>query len=213
MMRRFTLIHVLVVVLLGAGVFSAGCDSRESAVRAADEAHDRALDTKDGPAAVAMLSKDSIAMYDRLIELARTGSKSKVQKLTIPEQLEILQMRLIFDADELKKATGSDYYATSVKIGWRKSASNFDREKVSLFKDRAVVNYWNPVYHRGGAFHFVLEDGKWKDDKPGAMADVDAAIKTFARENKMTDEQIIMHHLEEITGEEELPDSIWSPPR
>src|SRR5262245_37974963 len=59
----------------------AGCDADAADVRRTDILFDQALDAHNGAQAVTFLSKDSLKRLDEMLELARTLTRSKVEKL------------------------------------------------------------------------------------------------------------------------------------
>src|SRR5262245_275048 len=126
-----SLVRAFALVLAGLGFLGAGgCDQAEAkAVREADVLVDKTLDAKDGEAYVKLVSKDSIALYDRLVKLAREADRVKVDSLPYSEKRAVLEMRHRASASEIKKFDGRGYLIHAVKNGWLNSTSSMGTKR------------------------------------------------------------------------------------
>lgn len=201
------------LLLLPLAALLAGCDARAAEVSATDDGYDVALNGGDGPTAATYLSKDSVAWLDDMVGLARTARKDKVKALPYRDRLEVLQIRLLLEPDELKKADGRSYYIRLVNEGWVVSTSEAKRIKISFnsAKDRATITYRYPGERETFHGSWVLEDGQWKDDRVTDADEINQEARAQARAGGVTEDDLLFDVLAENL-EMEIPDSIWDPP-
>ncbi|MEK6702443.1 MAG: hypothetical protein AABZ53_09280 [Planctomycetota bacterium] len=205
----------LVLIMLSFVSVLGGCDAEATDVRETDKAFDKALDSQSGAQAVTFLSKDSIARLDRMMALARTAKKAEVQALSFTDRLDVLQARMLFKAKELKTADGRLYFTRLVGSGWQGSTSDCTRVSISVNgeKSRATITYRIPRGKETFQGIWVKENGEWKSDVAAEsdVGDRDAAER--AKEIGMNMDQYLMYRLEEGSGGEAIPPTIWDPPR
>ncbi len=214
-MMKTLLSRVLVLVLLLPMLaMGAGCDNRAKEVSAADDAYDAALDTMNGPAAAAWLSKESVARLESMLEIARKGKKAEVQALGMSDRLEVLRMRLLLKGDINKPLDGRGYYAKLVSSGWVTSTSDMKRVKVQVepSKTRATVMYKSPYQVEGVMGYWVFEDGAWKEDQVLDRQMQDSELRTAAQEERKSENDYLLWVLGEQL-EMKIPATVWDPPR
>lgn len=193
-------------------VLLTGCDAEVAHVKEVDDRYDMALDSRHGKTALAYVSKDSIAWFDSMVETARTASKSKVQALPFAERLEVLQIRLLVPAADLKKMDGREYLIRSVDEGWQGSTSQLKRHSVRVNNGRATITYRDPDSGTQSQGYYVLEDGAWKEDRLSLNADLNQSAGSEAREAGMTEDELIFEILGELSGDT-VSESVWNPPK
>lgn len=210
--RIVSVFMVLAVISLVLGL--GGCDRKVAEVVAADKALDKAIDSGDGQTVVSMISQDSLARMDRLLDFARTAKKSEVKALPVADRLEVLQVRQELKSDVRKPMDARTYYARLVTNRRTESTSGAKRGKITFnaAKTEAKMLLTSPDGSDYMYGYWVYEGGGWKEDFVARVRDDAGRIQAAARELSMTEDEFLIFRLEE-SSEEAVPPSIWDAPR
>jgi len=131
------------------------------------------INTKNGEMVASRLSQSTLSFYDRLLPIARKGTRAQVLALPSGERAEVIGMRYVMSKADLDKTTGRGWVVAGVTVGGfgvgECARENLGRIEVDgdLAKARVLINGESFVdtNDRPVCYEFVLEDGVWKLDE------------------------------------------------
>lgn len=192
----------------------AGCENSNKAAVEADRKYQSALESRDGDAAAAMLSKESLAWLDSVVALARTAKRDELKSAEYAERFEALFVRLNVPPAQLKQIDGAGYWKYRVLQGWVRSRSNMgDRPtgKARIKGKHAEVLYASDIPDYTPFEEFVFENGQWKCDLAAAAAGTNDWLRNDPRGRSNMDRSL-MEDLGRLTGKT-ATDAVWDPPK
>jgi hypothetical protein len=196
------------VLLLGAAT-----DDSEG-VRQGFQAYKRALLAKDGTAAAAAVSANSLKYYDRMRRLALSAPRSEVESLDGTEQLLVLSLRVRAPATLLRSGSPNELIAYAVDGGMisATSVSRTELGSISVVGTRAsasLVVDGQPA--PGGVFVLHNESGAWKFDLEHAASLARGLFQALAEQRGVSQEALILELLSRVSGRTVGPE-VWAPP-
>lgn len=158
-------------LVVGMG-FLTGClqSKDDKAIRETYDLANQALTSRDAAALAAHVSASTFTYFDRLLNLARVGTKAQVMSLPPSEMMELVMMRNRCTGAQLKNMTGpfwlkacfegGDYYdMDGIELGSIKIRGDFAEASLEYGGFDIVDDSNNPIY-----FLFVKENGTWRWD-------------------------------------------------
>jgi hypothetical protein len=205
---------VLIAPILALAVLPASAADPTAAVEASFAAYQSALVRRDGARAAAAVSSNSLAYYDRIRKLALSATKSELDEFEGTERMLILGLRHQAPLDLLETGTPEELlaYAVDTALVSDIAVAKTELGEVTIHGDLArcwIVVDGKPTR---GVLQFALEGGEWKFDLEFAMRSSAGWIAALARQNGMSENEVIFELLSRGSGKPVGPD-IWKPPR
>jgi len=205
---------VVLVASLGLAGALGGCNKEAEPVRQCYESFIVACNESNGPGAAALLAPASIAYYDRLLGVARSGKRATVERLTAIERAEVFAMRCRLAPQDMKNMTGREWVALSVGKGWwaeDDESYHFGLGTITVRGDSAtgiIKDYDGATPYK---FDFVNDSGTWRLDFNRADELINRDIAQLCREEGITEEEYLFEMELNETGQE-VTDAVWNPP-
>lgn len=198
--------------LLCAAVAAPAAADSTAAVTRSFKAYKSALERRDGSAAAAMVSSNSLAYYDRMRDLALTAQRQHLSVLEGTERMLVLSLRHSAPLELLKTASPAELLAYAVDEGLVSDTGIAKTElgEVTLQGERArcwIVIDGEPTR---GVMQFVLEEAVWKFDLEFAMRASEGLIAALAVQSDMSEDAVILQLLSQAEGWPIDP-GIWEP--
>ncbi len=212
-----TLRIALVLSLLTLAALSAAQAQMElftASVQQGFAAYKAALLAKDGPKAIALLSANSFAYYDRMRKLALSGSREEIERLPDVDRLLALSLRVRVPPETQESGSPQDIVAYAINAGMisANAVAKAELGEITIQGEQAegqiVVNQ-SPV---GAVFRFHSEDGTWKFDLEHVTVLARGTISAMAEKNGTPENEVILQFLSKVTGKTVGPE-IWQPLR
>jgi hypothetical protein len=184
-----------------------------AAVERAFAAYKAALENRDGPGAVSVVSSNSLAYYDRMRKLALSATKGELDELEGTERMLVLGLRHQAPIDLLESGSPADLlaYAVNAALVSDTAVAKTELGEVTIQGDLArcwIVVDGQPTR---GVLQFALEDGGWKFDLEFAMRSSAGWIAALARQSGLSENEVVFELLSRGSGKPVGPD-IWNPP-
>jgi hypothetical protein len=196
-----------------------GCDARSDdrkEMRAVFARLNECNRAADGDGIVDVFTKSSFARNEELVKLGLDGTASQVKALPPNDMMEVLRMRLRSTRPELARLDGRGYVRYATSNGWYvrppaelsdETLTGFTFTKDAREARAQVVSDGKKVPTR---IHFIVEDNAWRYDEPEAMGEFDRDMHKWARQERMSIEELVLSLLEDELGKE-IPSTVWDP--
>lgn len=183
-----------------------------AAVERSFDAYKAALEQRDGAAAAAMISGNSLAYYDHMRDLALTAERRHLSVLDGTERMLVLSLRHSAPLELLKTASPAALVAYAVDEGLVSDVAIAKTElgEITVVDDRArcwIVIDGEPTR---GVMQFVREAAGWKFDLEFAMRSSEGLIGALAVQSGMSEDAVILQLLSQAEGRPVDP-GIWDP--
>ena len=204
---------VALLSLLGALAVAPTADELD-AVRKAFTRYQSALLAKDGSAAAAAVSANSLAFYDRMRNLALAGTKAEIQALDGTEQVLVLSLRVRAPRPLLRSGSPDALIAYAVDQGMI-SAGTVARTQLGEITlhgteaDATLLLDGHPV--PGAGFRFHREGDVWNFDLEHASLLARGIFGRLAEQRGVSQEALILELLSKTSGRSVGPE-VWDPP-
>lgn len=192
-----------------------GCDKHaedKAAIRAVWDGLSMAHNARDGRTIVESMTFATFPYYDRLVKLAVSGTRQDIERLTLVERYQVIEMRHRTDAKTLEGMSGRDFLIYSTKEGWRVDEEDVEGDWLQLgeiiidsdyARARAIID----GEKTGHWVHFIREDqygqpssaGLWKLDDPQLDTLFNAFIPVWAKARGIHVEDMILVDLRDVT--------------
>jgi len=173
-----------------------------------------ALLAKDGSAAAAAVSANSLAFYDRMRTLALAGTKAEVQALDGIEQVLVLNLRVRAPRALLRSGSAEALIAHAVDEGMISPGmvARTELNEIELRGAEAEATLLldgHPI--AGGGFLFHRERDLWKFDLEHASLLARGTLRQLAEQRGVTQDALILELLSRSSGRPVGPE-VWEPP-
>ncbi len=141
--------------------------SDEALIRETFSAYKRALETRDGVAAVELVTPSSIAYYNAMREHALFSTREELQGLEVFDQVQALLFRVRLPADSLDMLNALGTFTLGIERGWIDQGSNgqLGLGTVSIHRDEALSTaIQGEAETPMQLFRFVRVSGQWRQD-------------------------------------------------
>lgn len=180
------------------------------AVRRDFTAYKNALIDKDGAAAAKLVTGNSLRKYDQLRQLALSGTREDLEKLSDVDRRLALVLRLRTPLELLRSGSPADLIAHAVSTG--KTGSSVERAElgdIAFESGRASAEIRMGVRPVLGTFLFRQEDGLWKFDLEHALDMSRGSFTAEAEKKKVSEDDLILQSLSN-DGKPVGPE-VWKP--
>ncbi len=208
----------LAAVLSGlALLLLSGCDGgARDEVKAVFEAYTSALRSKNGDAFLKLIDPENVKHYGQVVEIARSGDRLAVQRLTWTQKYDVTMLRNRFTAEELKKMDGAEYVRTCVNRGWffaEDEGERFSLGPITLKPPRAhaklVVDGESTAYR----FEFVEVEHQWLVNDECMERWFDKELERIAARARVSEDSLILELESDASGKKVTRDIWESPPK
>ncbi len=166
----------------------------------------------EGDTVASLFSGETIAHYDKVVELARTAIRSEFEEESLVRCFSAVRTRLDIPKSELKTFTGRDFvarnYSTDKSEDSNPSGSSLDSIVISGNKATATVIKQNGT--TGASRYFVKDTVGWKMDGIAAMETAETNLETSRQSAGLGKTEFIRKLLEKSKGMV-ISDDIWVP--
>jgi hypothetical protein len=202
-------LFALIVILIQ------GCDGgAKDEVKAVFEAYTAALRAKDGDAFLKLIDPENIKSYGYLVEVARSGDRLAVQRLTWTQKYDVTMLRNRFTVEELKKMDGAEYVRTCVNRGWffaEDDGERFSLGPVTLKPPRANAMLVVDGDSTGYRFEFVEVEHQWLVNDECMEKWFNKEIEKLAALARVSEDTLILDLESDESGKKVTRD-IWERP-
>ncbi|MGH7133047.1 MAG: hypothetical protein ACREJO_14005 [Phycisphaerales bacterium] len=212
-LARLIILSLLVLLPL------AGCDKYAAEKTAIRDTYDRyraASDSRDGSTAASLVSESSFEHNDRTTGYALSMPTEKLKALSAAERFDTLHTRHMTAGDKsvirsLQTLKGAPLWAFMVTQGWNSA----DKYEVKLGKIRVNGSSAEmEIYYDGEKddvpVYFVKDGGKWLLDFSQDQR-FNRTFASYSRKHKISENELFMLMLEEMSGREPDRKIIWKP--
>jgi hypothetical protein len=202
---------LLCALVVGAACGDGAAAKDRAAVRATFEAYRKALFARDGEAASALVDRDTIEHFDRMVEHARRAPAETVRQQSTLNQILILSLRHRLPREVVLDATGEDVFRRGVEEGWiGTELARIELGAIAVAGDGATAEIIVGGKATGVRFAFRREANVWKLAVMSPMVLFDQAIKDMLRKIGPDEETAMLSILESVSGTK-VPVTIWEP--
>ncbi|MBL8990386.1 MAG: hypothetical protein JNJ48_02265 [Phycisphaerae bacterium] len=198
-------------------VFAGGCDKHaedKQAIRAALEANRQAIIARDADGFIKSMSEGSLEWFDRVLRLARTGSRSDVQALRPIDRALIIALRNRVPRKDLMKFDARSFITWAMELGWWDAGAE-DEETVGSIRvlaTTATVKMKLDGRRTDREVGLVKEGDAWKLDMGDGARQYDRRFRE-AMDRYRLDENRTILQLETFMSGREARDDLWDPPK
>jgi hypothetical protein len=177
---------------------------------------ERCNNERDGDKVVAVFSKESFKNNERIVKLALDGTKEQVKAAGPHTRVEVFRIRMLAKRADVEKLNGRGYVRWATSQGWyvtpadERTAQTLDDFRFNAAGTEAtarLVEDGDPTEIR---LRFVKEEAGWKYDEAHSYGEYDRVLRKIAKEEKMTEDDVVEEVLETETGKK-VPESVWNP--
>jgi hypothetical protein len=174
----------------------------EPAVRATFEAYRQALLLRDGKAAAALLSNETVNYYRGIAELAGTGGPDQIKARPLVDRLTIVMLRVLRPPAELAAQDGRALFQYAVEVGLVDSTSIKDNAlgRVRITGDLALAQVVVAGQPLPVDYAFVRSGVDWKLNTVPILPTVSDDMKQAATQAKLSEDDFIFRTVEAATG-------------
>lgn len=185
------------------------------AVRKTFDDYKKAILAKDGDTAAALIDKETVDFYDKMLKLALTAPAAEVKKQSVVGRILILQMRHNIPLPELKTMTATKLIGYGIDKGWiGENVKRVNIGEITIAGDRASGP--GKVRNRTVPFTWRLrkEGGAWKLNLTTLFPLAEVAMKRAATRSKMSVDELILSaiNMKSETGKK-ATEAIWDAPK
>ena len=191
-------------------LISTGWAAESDDVKSSFGRYQAAVVAEDGKAAVEVVTKSSIAEYQRYVDLARTADRKTLEAEAMTTRLQVIMYRHRVPAEELLKLDGKSAIVYAVDhnlIG--KTVKDLTPGDIRITGDKAEVALTTNGQPQG-LFKLAKEDGTWRFDIVAVIKDSEKAFQDMAKQKGMAENDFIMAVVGAVAGKK-VPETIWEP--
>lgn len=165
-----------------------------------------------GADAVECVDSHTMEYFQKMLDLARTGSAAEVHRQTYINRMMILMCRAQYKPEELKNMTGRMLFISGIDRGQtsKQAMLKMSVGRVRIEGDVAVMAMRSEGKETSVSMEFRREGGQWRLDFTGLLKLVDMAMKTVAQDQDMDEDDLLMSVLETTLGHKP-GEEIWEP--
>jgi hypothetical protein len=204
-------IPLLLLPLLFVACSDSGPKDDVADIRACYDNYFAALKAGEGDKAAELVDSNTLAHFDRMLGLARTGDSMTVSGLDPMDKLTVLAMRMQIAPTALKSMDARKAVAHSVSDGLmaNEGPEGLELGTVSVDGDKATAPLKMHGFPTPASFSFQREDGTWKIDLTSLFDLTRMAFQQMGGSGPEGNAMLVKL-LEENTGTT-VPDGIWHP--
>lgn len=167
---------------------------------------------QNGVAVPALISPDTIAHYDTVVNLARTAGPDEIAKAGMMDRLMIARMRVETPPD-FDSMNGTDLLVYGIDEGMidADALEGNSIGEVRVDGDRAYAPMLVDGEPAGADWEFVRTDSGWTFDLAAGFPLINEALTQVAADGDMTEDEFIFSVVEMVTGTP-VDASVWETP-
>lgn len=205
-MSRFLFVTVCIINL------TASAQSDEQAIKDCFKLYKHALIDADGEEAADYVDQNTIAYYDKMLDMSLRADSATVQAANMIDKMTIFTVRHKIPRDTLASMDGKAFFSYAINSGMvgKNSVVSLDLGDIQINGFSASGEIFSAAQPTGSSFEFHKENGSWKIDITSIFEDSAIALDQMLQNNGMDENQYIFMMLEMITGQPASAD-IWHP--
>ena len=209
--RHLQLITVVILVL---AVSSCGKVDETPDIQACFEQYKSAILDKDGPTASTLVTQSTINLYGEYRMLALFSDKQEIAARPISDRLSVAMLRHMMDMNYLEQLTAQQLFMYGVSEGWVGSSefSYITMGELQIEDNRATCSALINGTKSPESLSFEKTDTGWKMNLIPLMASVNSTLRQVAVMQGISEDQLIINALEELSGKKVNP-KIWEKPK
>jgi hypothetical protein len=183
-----------------------------AAVRDTWERYGRALESRDGDAAIPLVAPSAWPMYERQRKLALSAPEKELRAASFTDQVGALVLRAKLKPDTLRSARPQELFAFGIDQGLVNEAAGVQNRLGDITTDGEIA-YAEHVYlgrTTENKFVFQLEDGDWKLDLIPVSQVADYAMFSLAMSQGKTKAEFVDLLMARLLGPAKAR-RIWKP--
>lgn len=218
---------------VGAGSAAAQCDAARAVedVRKVFDQYKDALVRGDGVLARQLVDSGTLAYFEELKRLARSGSEAEVKARSFVDRLLIVSMRHALPTEVIETLTFEGLITTAMTEGWIRpeTVAGLSMGEVTVDGDQAsgvavasglsiapTPPAAEPATAQADAalgvdYLFACEVGAWKFRFGSLVAQLDRLVSELTQQLGAEEDALIFSLVEAFTGKKVLPE-VWQPP-
>jgi hypothetical protein len=183
------------------------------AARAAFDAYVDALATKNGPAAVKLVTAGTLDYYEKMRVAALQAPAKVVKEMGLTDQIMVVVLRVQMKPEELRALNGEKLFVEAVKRGWIDSSmiAHADLGKLAVRGDVGSGRLTKDGQDLGFDWTLERQGGVWKNDLVHAVQFINVVMKQQLKAAGIDQNQLVLTSAEALAGHK-LSASIWDPP-
>ena len=198
---------VLVAVLMFCGCGNSG----ERGVRACFKKYQSALLKKDGKAAGASVTQNTIDYYGDVLSHVLNGSEADVNGLGLAKRMLVLQVRHSATAEELQPLSPSEFFGFMMNLdAGSGNASDVELGKISLSGNVATASVSLNGTPTPATYSFLREGENWRIDLVPQLERTEQLMEASMRGKPIAENDYMILALEKLSGRKVSAD-IWKP--
>jgi hypothetical protein len=202
---------------------TAGCSDPQAedkaAIRQTLLAYDAANRERNGKAVVELMSPGTLEFYTKLVRVALDGSEAESRALPAHYRMELIRMRTLATRKDLKGMDGKAFQSWATTQGWyamdTDGWASLTRGASDIKIDLDGKGAWCYIFEDGKRTSFMLRFEKvgdqWRFDETSASDHFDDWTKKWARDERMTQDELLVEMVSEELGVEIDSKAIWRP--
>jgi hypothetical protein len=174
----------------------------EPLVRATFESYVQALRSRDGTAAAALVSSETIDYYGELAALAGTGGPEEIRARSLVDRLTIALLRALRPPAELATLDGRELFVYGVEAGLidESTVAANDIGAVRVDGDRAYATLVVSGQETPVDYEFARSGDEWLLDFVPVLERADAGLREIAMQAGQSEDEFIFTAVETVTG-------------
>jgi hypothetical protein len=213
---RMRILTCVAVLLLSCLPFVlAGCgDDSEQEVRDTYAQYVAAEAGRDLQTVLDLTDPAYIERLDFLVKIARTGERSRVQRMTPAEKLEVVMLRNRLTKKELDGMDGKKWLSRTTTEGWTEEMADepeITLGKITVKKPRAKAQLIVNGIETDLNIEFVKTGDKWVMDPTPFEELINRIVRKLATHADA--ENLLIRRWEENSSGKKVADPIWDPPK
>lgn len=211
---RLTCVCLLLAPLL---CLLGGCDKYaqdKEDIRAALDANKRAMQARDAQGFIDSVSEGTLENLDRVLRLAREGSRIEVQSKSVADKMLIVMLRNRVPRDQLRKLDSKAFIVWSMEQGWWDSMGDREEsiESIKVVATTATVKMRVEGSDLAREVGLVKEDKGWRLDMSVGQRQLNRRFEEATNQFRLDENQTILR-IEAMSSGREPARDIWDAPK
>jgi hypothetical protein len=189
-------------------------DGAKEEVRAVFDAYHAARANNDAAAAMKLVDPENVKHYDYIVQVARSGTRDKIQRMKPYERLQVTRLRNRLTAEELRTLDGQGYMQIVFERGWEGSGDTgtvVTLGPITIKKPRATGVLIADGEPSGLKLEFVEVEHQWLLNDESLDRLYDGIIERTAARLNTTDDKLILT-IESRKSGKSVDRAIWDEP-
>lgn len=179
-------------------------------IQAAFSAYRAALVESDASKIQAAATAESVALFERVRDLAASGSAGQIASQPLAVQMMVGSLRVRHMADSLSAMTTESVLQEAIRQGWvnPQTVINAELHEITVDGSKALAIFKVDDDRVDEPWLFINEDGAWKVDMTGSINAIDRALEQSLEDSQLTRDEFIIEALRDVL-KRPVSRSIW----